>query len=253
VIEKQIYDELIIVWFFLAIAVFIALLFFKAPYGRYIRKGWGPLIKDAPGWVVMETSSPLIFAACFLAGVGSATIVTVIFFCLWEAHYIHRAFIYPFTRRGAAESMSLAVIVMGFTFNLVNGYLNGRWLFKFSPGYDIAWLKDPRFVFGVLLLVIGFSVNRQADKVLQNLRKPNEDIYKIPYGSLYRWISNPNYLGELLIWVGWAIATWSPAGLAFAVWTAANLVPRARTHHRWYRQQFPEYPTERKALIPGLW
>ena len=233
--------------------MFVALFFFAAPYGRYLRKGWGPSINDKLAWVVMEAASPLILAACLIAGTVRPGIVTLLFFALWEVHYIHRAFIYPFTRRGTAKTMSLTVVAMGFFFNLVNAYLNGRYLFSFSPGYSDTWLKDPRFIAGIVLLVAGFIINRQADTVLRNLRKPNENNYKVPYGSLYRWISCPNYLGELLIWTGWAIATWSPAGLAFALWTAANLVPRARTNHRWYREHFPDYPVERKALIPGVW
>jgi hypothetical protein len=60
-------------------------------------------------------------------------------------------------------------------------------------------------------------------------------------------------LGEILIWIGWAIATWSLAGLSFAAWTIANLLPRAKAHHEWYHKKFPEYPPERKALIPGIW
>jgi hypothetical protein len=34
--------------------------------------------------------------------------------------------------------------------------------------------------------------------------------------------------------------------------TSANLVPRAIAHHRWYRETFPEYPPERKAVLPLL-
>ena len=49
------------------------------------------------------------------------------------------------------------------------------------------------------------------------------------------------------------MATWSLPGLAFAVWTVANLMPRARAHHKWYGNYFPDYPQERKALVPGLW
>ena len=233
--------------------MFVSLFFFAAPYGRYLRKGWGISIDDKLAWVVMEAASPLIFAACLIVGTARFSTVMFIFFALWEAHYVHRAFIYPFTRRGTVKTMSLTVVAMGFFFNLVNAYLNGRYLFSFSPGYSDAWLKDPRFITGIVLLVAGFIINRQADTVLRNLRKPNENNYKVPYGSFYRWISCPNYLGELLIWMGWAIATWSPAGLAFALWTAANLVPRARTNHRWYREHFPDYPAERKALIPGVW
>jgi 3-oxo-5-alpha-steroid 4-dehydrogenase 1 len=251
--EVVIYDILIIVWFALAAGVFVALFFFVAPYGRYLRRGWGPSIKDTLAWVIMEAGSPLVFAVCFLVGANPITVVSLVFFVLWEAHYVHRAFIYPFTRRGTAESMSLVVLVMGFFFNLVNGYLNGRYLFTFSPGYGNSWIKDPRFIIGIVLLAAGFIINRQADILLRNLRRPDENDYKIPYGSLYRWISCPNYLGELMIWVGWAIATWSLAGLAFAVWTAANLVPRAYANHQWYRGQFSNYPAERKALIPGIW
>jgi hypothetical protein len=52
--------------------------------------------------------------------------------------------------------------------------------------------------------------------------------------------------------MGFALATWSFAGLAFALYTAANVGPRAFANHRWYREQFPDYPENRRALIPFL-
>jgi protein-S-isoprenylcysteine O-methyltransferase Ste14 len=82
------------------------------------------------------------------------------------------------------------------------------------------------------------------------LRKPGEGGYTIPRGWLYEYVSCPNYLGEILVWCGWAIATWSLAGLAFALYTAANVGPRALAHHRWYLREFEDYPRQRKALIP---
>jgi hypothetical protein len=30
----------------------------------------------------------------------------------------------------------------------------------------------------------------------------------------------------------------------------ANLAPRALKTHRWYKDTFPDYPEQRKALIP---
>ena len=60
-------------------------------------------------------------------------------------------------------------------------------------------------------------------------------------------------IARLAFWTGWAVATWTFAGAAFALFTAANLVPRARAHHRWYRETFPDYPPERAAILPGLW
>ena len=96
-------------------------------------------------------------------------------------------------------------------------------------------------------------MNRWADLNLRGLRRPGETGYNIPYGGLFVWVSCPNYLGEIIEWFGWALATWSLSGLAFAAWTLANLAPRARSHHAWYHANFPEYPAERKALFPLIW
>jgi protein-S-isoprenylcysteine O-methyltransferase Ste14 len=172
---------------------------------------------------------------------------------MWEIHYIHRAFIYPWSLHSDSKPIPVLIIGLGFLFNAVNAYLNGRYLFAFSDGYMIGWLRDPRFIAGSALFIVGFFINRQADSILSTLRPDSETEYKIPHGGLYRWISCPNYLGEITTWIGWAIATWSLPGLAFALWTAANLIPRARSHHTWYRQQFVDYPADRKALVPGLW
>jgi len=245
--ELSFFNGLIIGWFVLAAVVFISLLFFAAPYGRYVRRGWGFAVNNKPGWVIMELAAPLAFAVCFFIGTNAITVTTLVFLLLWEAHYLHRAFIYPFSRR--RRGMPLVIVGFGFLFNMVNGYLNGRYIFTFSDGYSNQWLSDPRFIIGVALFIAGFVINRQADDTLRKLASSG---YQIPYSGLYRWISCPNYFGEILIWTGWAVATWSLPGLAFAVWTAANLIPRARSHHAWYRQNFPDYPP-RRALLPGFW
>ena len=103
-------------------------------------------------------------------------------------------------------------------------------------------------------MVVGIVGNIHSDTVLINLRRPGETGYKIPQGGLFRWVTAANYLGELTIWTGWAVATWSWAGLAFAVYTFANLAPRAAESHRWYMDTFAgAYPPERKRLLPYLW
>jgi len=251
--EQAFFNILLIGWFVLAVAIFVALFFIVAPYGRHLRNRWGPKIGDRLGWIIMEAPASLVFIVCFVVGANSSTVTALVFLVLWEAHYIHRAFIYPFSRRNGVSSMSLVVVSFGFLFNMGNAYLNGRYIFTLSGGYSNEWLATPQFICGLGLFLAGFIINRRADHVLRNLRKPGESDYEIPYGGLYRWISCPNYFGEIITWVGWAVATWSLPGLAFAVWTAANLVPRARAHHAWYHEHFSNYPTERKALVPGVW
>ncbi len=251
--EHAVFDGIIIAWLILAAIVFILLFFITAPYGRHARKGWGPTLDNKLGWMIMESASALLFALFFILGNHRDSSTAVVFLFMWEAHYVHRAFIYPLSLHGPTKRIPILIVAFGLFFNCINAYINGRYLFSLSGGYDNAWLSDPRFVLGAMLFVAGFMVNRHSDSILGGLRKGGENSYKIPYGGFYRWVSSPNYLGELAIWCGWALATWSLPGLAFAIWTAANLVPRARANHLWYKSKFADYPADRHILIPGIW
>ena len=251
--SDTVYNIILIAWLVLSPLIFTGLFFVVAPYGRHIKSGWGPALNSKLGWVIMEACSPIIFAACFILGKAPLSITSVIFLLMWEAHYIHRAFIYPSSLKSSHDKMPLSIALSGIFFNLMNAWLNGYYIFTLSGGYPDQWLYDPRFVAGAALFIAGFVINRHADFTLAKLRKPGETDYKVPQGGLYRWISCPNYLGEILIWTGWALATWSLAGLSFALWTVANLAPRAMSHHTWYHKHFPDYPPGRKALVPGIW
>jgi len=251
--ELSFYDHLVYVWLAVAAVTFVALQFIAAPYGRHSRRGWGPTIHRTPGWVIMESPAvwgPLVF---FFLGNRTGNPVAIAFLCIWLLHYVNRTLVFPFRLRGGQLRMPLAIVDMGLIFNFMNAYLQGRYLFSLGPVHEIGWLSGPKFSVGLGLFLAGFALNLHSDSILRNLRKPGETGYKIPQGGAYRWVSSPNYLGELMEWAGWAIATWSIAGLVFLLWTAANLVPRARTHHRWYKEQFPDYPRDRKALLPFLY
>jgi hypothetical protein len=251
--EQAVFDGIIISWLILAAAVFVLLFFVTAPYGRHLRKGWGPTLDNKLGWMIMESASALLFVLFFILGNHRDSSTAIVFLLMWEAHYIHRAFIYPLTLHGPSKRFPILIVGFGLFFNVINAYLNGRYLFSLSGGYNNAWLSDPRFVLGAMLFVAGFMVNRHSDHILEGLRKEGENSYKIPSGGFYRWISSPNYLGEIAIWCSWALATWSLPGLTFAVWTAANLVPRAQANHLWYKSNFADYPEKRRVLIPGIW
>src|SRR5262249_36820855 len=147
-------------------------------------------------------------------------------FGLWELHYLYRSFVYPLLQRDA-RPMPLFIALSGAGFNVVNAWLNGRWLFSFGPERGAGDLLDPRFIAGVALFFAGWGINVRADAVLRGLRRPGESGYRIPRGGLYRFISCPNYFGEMLEWSGFALAAFSLPALSFALWTVANLLPRA--------------------------
>ena len=114
------------------------------------------------------------------------------------------------------------------------------------------WVTDPRFVIGVTLAISGGMLNIWSDYRLWRLRMDNGGKYVIPRGGVFNLVSCPNLLGEIIEWVGFALLSWSLPGLAFALWTIANMVPRALWRHAWYRETFENYPLQRRAILPRL-
>jgi len=245
--ESLLYGEII------AAALVFGLLFrLNAPYGRFHRGGWGPSISARWAWFIQEFPAFATILVIFIVYADSKSIVNWTFLILWEVHYIQRTFVYPFRLGKGSKPYPLLLVLMAVIFNLMNGFVNGYYLFELTS-YSAAWLYDPRFITGTILFIAGFVINKNADKYLRNLKSNSGGGYGLPEGGLFRWISSPHYFGEIIEWTGWAILTWSLPGLAFAVFTFANLAPRAWAHHRWYRQTFSNYPRKRKALIPFLW
>ncbi len=244
------YYLLIKIWIAFGILLFPVLLSITAPYGRHSRKDWGPMIPNRLGWVIMELPSLVMFIVFFLVGPNPVNFVTLIFFLLYVTHYSNRAIIFPLRTNSSNKLMPLIIAIFAIFFNLINGFINGYYFGTVSGEYGIEWLYDIRFITGGLLFILGMAINLKSDNVLLALRRSSKKGYSIPTGGLFTYISCPNFFGEILEWTGFAIMTWSPAALAFAIWTIVNLVPRALDHHKWYRDKFSDYPAKRKALIP---
>lgn len=250
--ERALFPILLGVWMALGAVTFVGLFVRPAPYGRYAASGSRRTIPSRWGWLLMESPAVFLFVALWANGRHRDAAVSIAFLLLWLSHYLWRTFVYPLRLGPRGDRpMPLEIVVSAFAFQLANVYLNARWLFELAPTYPDDWFADPRFLGGVALFAAGTWVNRRADATLRALAGAGD--YAIPRGGLYRWVSCPNYLGEIVLWCGWALATWSLPGLAFAHWTVANLAPRARAHHRFYRERFPDYPAERRALVPFVW
>lgn len=234
----------------LAVVTFLALRWITAPYGRQARPGWGPTLPARVGWAVMELPALLGFVALFAASSGRGERVPLLLGALWVLHYGQRSLVFPARLPPTARPVPLVVIALGMVFNALNAPINAYWVAE-AARYPAGWLGDPRLIVGGAVFCAGLAINWHADALLLRLRRAGA--YGVPQRGLFRWVSCPNYLGEMLEWWGWALAAWSPAGVAFALYTMANLIPRAAAHHRWYHQRFPDYPRERRALVPLLW
>ena len=255
-ISLSAFNWLLVVMAVTAVVVFISLHFVSAGYGMMYTRRWGPSVNNRLGWVMME--APVFIAMCILWALSPRQWDTtpLVIFCLFQAHYFQRSFIFPMLIQGK-NRMPLSIILMGVLFNLINALMQGGWIFYLSPEgmYSPEWLCTPQFIIGTLIFIAGMAINIHSDHIIRHLRRPGDTRHYIPHGGMFRYVSSANYFGEFVEWTGFAILTWSWAGAVFALWTFANLAPRARRINRRYAEEFGEEFTRLnlRAIIPFIY
>ena len=239
-----------------AVIVFVCLYFVDAGYGKFYNSKWGPSVNNRLGWVLMEC--PVFFAmlALWFFSDRRSDVTRLAFLLLFEMHYFQRSFIFPMLIRGESR-MPLSIIAMGVLFNTLNALMQGGWIFYVSPAemYPPEWLHSFPFYAGTLVFFAGMFINIQSDSIIRHLRQPGDTAHYLPTAGMFRYVSSANYFGEVLEWTGFAILTLSWAGAVFALWTFANLAPRAARIHKRYQQEFPEQFDAKKVkrIIPLLY
>ena len=200
-------------------------------------------------------------------------------------HYANRALLSPL-RTPSRSKAHISVTISGILFNIVNGIFLGSYLHSDVASAFLAdALTRPVFWAGITIWALGFAGNILHDEVLLNIRRnaktkgkakaksdddePNNKLteyYGIPHGYLYTYISFPNYLCEWIEWFGFALAA-APIPLLTSLDTLVSsvqppwiffssevflMIARAYKGHRWYLEKFPDYPKDRKAVIPYI-
>jgi 3-oxo-5-alpha-steroid 4-dehydrogenase 3 len=142
-----------------------------------------------------------------------------------------------------------------------------------APGAALAALAPAQRA-GLLLFLVGSALQAHSHALLARLgREPararggraaastsSTAAYRIPRGGAFELVSCPHYLGEILLYLGLALAASGTDGGAgagagpalAAAWVAANLALGARATHVWYRRRLRGYPRARRALVPWL-
>ncbi|MBS1586401.1 MAG: DUF1295 domain-containing protein [Bacteroidetes bacterium] len=239
-----------VAWIAVAVVTLPFLLRITQPYGRHASKKWGAMMDNSLGWIIQEIPSPLVLSIFFFTGSGVKTPGAWLLWALWMLHYLNRCFVYPLRIRTRGKKIPVLIVVSAICFNCVNGFLNGSYLGNFGEVYGSDFFTSAQFLIGLPVFIIGAVINNYSDSVLINLRKPGETGYKIPTGGLFKYVSCPNHFGEIVEWWGFAIVAMSLPAWSFSIWTICNLIPRTLDNHRWYLDKFPDYPKDRKAVVP---
>ena len=233
-------------WILIALIVLPVNLIYKAPYGKHSTKKWGKSIDNKTGWILMELPALLTCPLIYFAIVEEINL-SIVFIIFWITHYFNRTIIYPLRIKTKGKKIPIAIVASAFFFNMVNGVFNGYFLTL----VQFESISEFYLILGFIIFIIGFYINISSDNLLIKLRT-NQKGYVIPNGKLFNYVSCPNFFGEIIEWLGFAIMTLNPGSLSFLIWTICNLIPRSKAHHKWYIENFKNYPKKRKAVIPYL-
>ena len=172
---KERFDLLLIGMVALAAVVFAALYFVRAGYGLLRDGRWGPKIDNRIGWILMEAPVFLAMTALCLCSPRRNEAAPLVFFALFQLHYLHRAFIYPMLFK-SRSAMPLGIVAMGIAFNLLNACMQGGWIFYVAPEgyYTNEWLLSPQFLAGTAVFFAGMAINIHSDRIIRRLRKPGD-------------------------------------------------------------------------------
>ena len=238
---------------FLAIVVFICLYFITAGYGQFRTKRWGYSIDNRVAWFLMEAPVFFVMLIIWCRAGFPFHLPELILLGLFLVHYFQRSFVFPSLMKGHSR-MPLSIMMIGIIFNVINGIMQGGGLFWFPiPAYaqGASYLLRWNTIVGIIVFLFGMIVNWHSDYIIRHLRQPGDTRHYLPQAGFYRYVTSANYFGELVEWIGFAIAAANPAAWVFALWTGANLIPRAHAIHRKYHEEFgDEAVGTRRRIIP---
>ena len=174
---------------------------------------------------------------------------------MFTAHFAKRELETLFVHRFGNDTMPLSNIFKNsgyyWLFALWNAYMT------LHPLYTVPACASQRYA-GMAIFAVSELLNLKAHLDLRNLRPAGTRIRRVPQGILFKYISCPNYLFEILSWVGFTLASQSVAAAVFTCVGAAQMTAWAVQKHKRYRKEFDGqegrelYPQGRKVLIPFL-
>ncbi|XP_063983194.1 very-long-chain enoyl-CoA reductase [Diachasmimorpha longicaudata] len=172
----------------------------------------------------------------------------------WSIHYLKRILETLFVHRFSHTTMPLRNLFKNCSY---------YWLFTMYVAYHV---NHPLYTspsgaasaIGLVIFIICELGNLAIHLALRDLRPPGTTVRKIPQASgnpltaLFNSVSCPNYTYEVGSWIGFTIMTKCLPAALFTLAGAYQMSIWALGKHRAYKREFPNYPKNRKAIVPGL-
>ncbi|KAI1373798.1 3-oxo-5-alpha-steroid 4-dehydrogenase-domain-containing protein [Hypoxylon crocopeplum] len=246
-------------------------------HGELLVKDLGPQI----GWrlvYVIEYLGPLIFHPLFLSlrnqfypalypllknilppaarnASGELSLAQQAAFAMITAHFVKRELETLFLHKFSANTMPFAYVFRNsFFYWAAAGLLGALEIYApFSPAALAPNTLTPLTYAGIALYVIGELGNFDVHYYLAHLRKPGETARKIPRGHGFGLVTCPNYMFEVIAWIGIILVARSPSLVLFISIGSYFMYTWGWGKEKTYRKQFGDkYKKKRYVMLPGL-
>ncbi|PHH83332.1 hypothetical protein CDD82_2084 [Ophiocordyceps australis] len=226
---------------------------------RLLVKDLGPQVAWRTVFVV-EYLGPILIHMAFVAArghvwsnAGAMSTTQWLSFAMIVGHFVKREMETLFVHKFSANTMPAR-----------NIYKNSFFYWALS-GVLCAWnIYGPRSLaatadlpvmdyLGLAIFLFGETGNALVHLHLSSLRAPGSTERKIPTGYGFALVTCPNYMYEVLSWVGVIVTSRSWAVAVFIAVGGAQMFQWALGKERAYRKEFGDkYKKKRYVMLPGL-
>lgn len=204
------------------------------------QKGWHP----RAGMFTLYFLPIVATVIAALPYLPSASLVQVIVLTTLITHFGKRCLEVLFLHKYSGPIDPFTTLAIASFYTLVAGFLSylNRWPLPAPDG--LFWL-------GLFLFIFGETANFVHHKILADLRGASSE-YILPRGGWFDYVVCPHYLFEIVAWLGILLLSRHLFALIALLGMAGYLLARSRRTLTWYRQKFPNFPSNRKAILPFL-
>ncbi|KAK8086381.1 enoyl reductase [Apiospora phragmitis] len=174
---------------------------------------------------------------------GALSVSQQITFACVMLHFLKREFETAFIHKFSASTMPVAnVFRNSFFYWAVAGLL---------AAFEAENLSIDAL--GLALYCFGEFMNFRVHYYLSTLRSPGGTERKIPRGLGFELVTSPNYMYEILSWIGVILISRSPSVALFIAVGSMYMFTWGKGKERAYRKEFGDkYKKKRFVMLPGL-
>lgn len=171
-------------------------------------------------------------------------------------HFIKRELETVFVHRFSLATMPARNIFKNSAhYWILSGFNMAYWLYRADSPTATTSPNGLIIHTGLLIYIIGELGNLNAHLVLRGLRSAGGRERGIPHGFGFGLVTCPNYMFEVLSWLGVYLASnfnWSV--LLFIVVSTGQMMSWAKKKESKYRKEFGDrYKKKRSTMLPGIW